>query len=115
MKNQPKKPKIAIKKAVAVKMAAPAKVVNQPKPAKVTVGRLKQVVDSLGKERSFNQKLMPKPSGWTEENTRPGSKGRHDYYEEKRKADFYQRKINSQSKAIDKYNNIIKKASVKNK
>jgi hypothetical protein len=79
-----------------------------PKPKPITIGRLKQVVDSLKKERSFNQKMLPPDDGYNESNTTSSSIGRKKYNDRKYETKFYQDRINKQTKSIDKYEAIIK-------
>lgn len=81
---------------------------DTPKPKPVTIGRLKQVVDSLKKERSFNQKMLPSYNGFTESNTLPSSINRRKYNDIESERKFYQDRINKETKSINKYEAIIK-------
>lgn len=79
-----------------------------PEPKPVTTERLKQVVDSLKKERNFNKMLIPTDDGYNERNTTSSSIGRKKYNDRMYETKIYQDRINKQTKQIDKYEKILK-------
>jgi len=102
--------------ATVVKKSTPAKtivkatkVVVQPKP-KVTVGRLKQVVDSLKKEVSFDKKQSTKLYRQAKYNLIPNSQQSN---EANSQSKVYTQRVINNSKKADRYNSIISKASEK--
>ena len=98
--------------AIVVKKSTPVKVTNvivQPKP-KVTIGRLKQVVDSLKKEVSFNKKASSKLSDKAKYNLIPNSQQAN---EANSQSKVYSQRARDNSNKVNKYSSIISKASKK--